>query len=334
MSKGTGTDVANANDAIVLHPSTQVVNAETASSARAAQARSIVEARYVMAYQRPRDLDAVREALLKECKRPSFAKVARYLKPIGKGVSGPSIRFAEAAVRAMTNIAVETSTSWDDDEKRILNVSVTDLETNLAYGQDITIRKAVERKQPKEGTVILGSRLNSYGEMVYLVPATEDEILNTQNAQISKAVRNLGLRLIPGDIVDECQRAVIETLNAHDAKDPDAAKREVFDAFAKLGVKTGQLKRYLGHAADTLNPAELADLRAVYAAVRDGEATWKEVMANRDEKPPEESKNGHSANGGTLDKLAEKLNGAATTPIPAHSAGIFLADDDPDMGDA
>lgn len=301
-----GTEVAS--EAIMLHPSTQVVNAETASSARAAQARAIVEARYVMALQRPRDLDTVREALLKECKRPSFAKVARYLKPVGKGVSGPSIRFAEAAVRAMTNVAVEVSTSWDDEEKRILNVSVTDLETNLAYGQDITIRKAVERKAPKEGTTILGSRLNSYGEMVYLVPATEDEILNTQNAQISKAVRNLGLRLIPGDIVDECQKTVMETLKMHDAKDPDAAKREVFDAFAQLGVKTSQLKKYLGHAGESLNPAELADLRAVYAAIRDGETTWKEVMANGDDKVPEE-KAKVPANGSGLDKLTQKITG-------------------------
>jgi hypothetical protein len=290
----------------------QVVSGETASTARAAQARAIVEARYVMAMQRPRDLDVVRESLLKECKRPSFAKVARYLKPVGKGVSGPSIRFAEAAVRAMTNVAVEVSTSWDDEEKRILNVSATDLETNLAYGQDITIRKAVERKSPKEGTQILGSRLNSYGEMVYLVPATEDEILNTQNAQISKAVRNLGLRLIPGDIVDECQTTVMETLRQHDAKDPDAAKREVFDAFATVGVKTAQLKSYLGHAGETLTPAELADLRAVYAAIRDGEATWKDVLAARDQPPTDDPKEPTGATG--LDKLTEKLAGAPTDP--------------------
>lgn len=74
----------------------QPASHETAASAAAAQSKALVEARYTVAINRPRDIDAVRQALLKECSRPSFAAVARYNKPIGKGVVGPSIRFAEA----------------------------------------------------------------------------------------------------------------------------------------------------------------------------------------------------------------------------------------------
>jgi len=63
---------------------------ETASAYVAAQAKAVVEARYVMALRRPRQWDQVRQDLLKECKRPSFAnnKSAYYRKPIGDGVEG------------------------------------------------------------------------------------------------------------------------------------------------------------------------------------------------------------------------------------------------------
>lgn len=258
---------------------------DTASTAVAAQAKALVEARYIMAMRRPRDMDVVRERMLKECTRPSFAAVARYTKPIGKDKSkwptGPSIRFAEAAVRNMTNITVETMTVYDDREKRIIRVTVTDLETNVPYSQDITIAKTIERRQKKDGDTVIGTRTNSYGDTLYILEATDDDIINKQQALISKAIRTQGLRLIPGDIIDECMDQVLVTQANADAEDPDAAKRKLFDAFGHLGVRAEQLKEYLGHDAATLAPKELTELRALYAAIRDGEATWRDVMDER-----------------------------------------------------
>jgi hypothetical protein len=255
---------------------------ETASSAVAAQAKAMIEARYIMAIRRPRDMDVVREKMLKECKRPSFAAVARYQKPIGRDQSkwptGPSIRFAESAIRNMTNITVEVMTVYDDREKRIVRVTVTDLEANVPYFQDVTITKTIERRQSKDGDTVLRTRTNSYGDTLYILEATDDDIINKQQALISKAMRTIGLRLIPGDIVDECMEAVIETQRNADAEDPDAAKRKLFDAFGQLGVRAEQIKDYLGHDAATLAPKELTELRALYAAIRDGEATWRDVM--------------------------------------------------------
>ena len=259
-------------------PTAMVQAPETAAMVLAAQAKALVEARYLIAIRQPRDLDTVREKLLKECKRPSFAQVARYKKPIGAGVFGPSIRFAEAAIRYMGNIDVQTPTIYDDREKRIMRVIVNDLETNTAYSTDITIEKVVERRQLKEGQVPIRSRLNSENKIVYLVEALEDDLLNKTNALVSKAIRTNGLRVVPGDIVDECMDLVIETQRTRDAQDPDAAKRTIFDAFAVLGVTVDQIKTHLGHAADVLTPKELVDLRALYSAIKDGETSWREVM--------------------------------------------------------
>lgn len=287
---------------------------ETAATAQAAQAKAMVEARYVIAMRQPRDLDTVREKLLKECRRPSFAEVARYNKPIGKGVVGPSIRFAEAAIRYMGNIDVQVPTIYDDREKRIVEISVVDLETNSAYSTQVTIEKTVERKVAKQTDVVLRSRLNSRNETVYLIEATEDDILNKQNALISKAMRTNGLRLIPGDIVEECMDLVVETQKKKDADDPDAAKRKVFDNFGTIGVKVDQLKSYLGHNGDTLTPKELIDLRALYAAIKDGETTWREAMESvaakaEPEKKAEERPAGQSKTDALKQEMATKREG-------------------------
>lgn len=287
---------------------------DTASTAVAAQAKALVEARYIMALRRPRDMDVVRERMLKECTRPSFAAVARYTKPIGKDRSkwptGPSIRFAEAAVRHMTNITVETMTVYDDREKRIVRVTVTDLEANVPYSQDVTIAKTIERRQKREGDTVLSTRTNSYGDTLYILEATDDDIINKQQALISKAVRTLGLRLIPGDIVDECMDQVLVTQANADAEDPDSAKRKLFDAFGHLGVRTEQLKEYLGHDAATLAPKELVDLRALYAAIRDGEATWRDVMDDRAAKAEAKS----------LDAVRAAAAAKKAAPKPATAA--------------
>jgi hypothetical protein len=277
--------------ALALSQPKQLAVVETASSAMAQQAAAIVQARYIMAERHPRDLDVVREKLRKECTRPSFAEVARYNKPVGKkGITGPSIRFAEAALRCMTNIVVETITIYDDETKRIVQVSVTDLEANVPYSQSVTVEKTVERSSAKPGDVVVRQRLNSYNKPVYVLQATDDDILNKQNALISKAIRTLGLRLVPGDIIDECMDLVLETQKKKDAEDPDTAKRKLFDAFGSQGVSAAQIKEWLGHAGNNLTPKEMADLRGLYAALRDGETTWREVMEARggsaDDKPP------------------------------------------------
>lgn len=252
---------------------------ETAASAVAAREKAEVEARYIIAFKRPRDMDEVRARLLRECERPGFAAVAKYAKPVGgQKIVGLSIRFAEAALRCMTNVMPQVLIVFDDSTRRILRVSVTDLEANVTYGQDLILEKTVERRNVKEGTTVVGERTNTGGNKVYIVEATEDELANKANAAISKAVRNHGLRLLPGDILDECSRKIDQTQRDRAAKDPNAEKKELLDAFASINIMPARLKEYLGHPVEEIVEAELVDLRQVYQAIRDGETTWGAVM--------------------------------------------------------
>lgn len=319
------------------------VQHDTAATAVAARAKAQIEARYIMALKRPRVWDDVRTRLLKECKRPGFATAARYRKPVGQGIEGPSIRFAEAALRYMTNVSVETTVTYDDPTKVILRVSVVDLEANVPYEQDVAVSKTVERRKLAAGQRPLSQRKNSFGDTVYLVEATDDEILNKTNALISKALRTLALRLLPGDILDECMAECIRVARDQDAKDPDAARKALTSAYFDLGISAGQLSEYLGHDIAGITPAEMAELRAVYAALRDAETTWQEVMDHKhpgaggdDKAKTEKSKKVEELVNKHKQKAAEKKGakgGPAAKGGTVTTAGAAAPEHNPNTGE-
>lgn len=252
---------------------------ETQGSALAARAQAEVQARYIMAERKPRNLETFRVKLLEHCKRQGFALVAEYSKPVGGApIKGPSIRFVETALREYTNTLPEETITYDDDHKRVIRVSVTDLECNVTYYGDVVVEKTVERKKPKSSDEIMSSRTNSYGDIVFKVRATEDDFANKAAAACSKKLRNLGLRILPADIVDDAMEACRKTRQAKDAQDPVAARRSIIDAFAALGVTPIGLDEYLGHPFDQASPAEMDELRAAYATVKDGEAKWVDIV--------------------------------------------------------
>lgn len=257
------------------------VRGETAAVAVAAQAKAAVEARYIIALKKPREWQEVRLRLEKECLRPGFAASAWYRKPIGKGVEGPSIRFAEAALRCMTNCYPETSVIYEGDGQRIVKVMVTDLESNLTYSTEIVIEKTVERSFVKDGQEVLGERLNSSGKKTYLVRATEDDLLNKQNALISKALRTNALRLLPGDIMDGCEKIIRQMREDEVTKDPDETKRNMVNGFDRIGIGPIELTAYLGHSLDRIQPSEILELHGVFTALKEKETTWSEVIESR-----------------------------------------------------
>ncbi len=265
---------------------------ETASSAIAAQSKAMVESRYIMAMRNPRNMDAVRQELLKECRRPSFAnnKSAYYIKPIGKGVEGLGIRFVEVALRCMKNVLVETTMIFEDSLKEVHRVSVTDLEANITYPLDVRVSKTVERSKPNSDGSYLSVRKNSYGKDSYTVEGTDDDILNKRGALISKAIRTIGLRIIPGDLCDEAEDIIKHIRLDEAAKDPDAERRKIVDAFADIGVTATDLTGYLGHDLGKCSPAQIVTLRGIYGAIRDGEATWQTVIQNQAEQAPAANK--------------------------------------------
>lgn len=289
---------------------------ETATALAAATAKANVEARFLVALNRPRSFDAARVALLKECKRSSFAEVASYAKPIaGVTISGPSIRFAEAAVRCFGNVDIDCLTVFDSDDKRKMVVKVTDLEANVSYGQEITIRKTVERRKLHKGQQPLATRTNAKGQTLYIVEATEDELLTKTGALQSKAIRTQALRLLPGDLVEEAQRMCAKTLMDRDAQDPDAARKKLVDAFADLNVPVAELSQLLGHDIGAASQAEIQYLRQIWSTIRDGETTWSDIMLTVKEKEKQDSNGSETSKTSKLmDQLKDKAKKTQQRP--------------------
>ena len=322
--------IINQNDSAM--PVAAISASENNAIAMAAQQKAVVEARYKMALARPRDIDLVRQKMLKDACRPSFAAVAIYHKPVGNGIEGPSIRFVEAAIRNMTNILTETATISEDEERRVIRVAVSDLETNTYFSQDVTVTKTVERKKLPPGEKPIRVRTNSYGQPTYIIHGSDDDILNKQNALISKAVRTLGLRLIPGDLVDEAIYCVRKTMATEDAQNPDAAKNRIIDAFSQLGVSVESLKEYLGHELSSIDPNELQTLRALYSAIKDGETTWKAVMDDKSEREAKSKEQPKAApKQATAKKQATKQAPAAEPEPEPETAQEQESSEDNDM---
>lgn len=304
---------------------TTKTSGELAASASAAQSKALVEAKFVMAAHRPRSHMQVRAAILEACKRPKFAERAWYAKPVGKKkegnqwvqnfVRGPSIRFAEEAIRAMTNIAVIPTILHEDAEKRIIYIDVIDLESNTSYGDTVTVTKTIERKDAT-GRDVIGDRLNSYGDKVFIVLATEEEITVKMNAAKSKIIRNSGLRLVPQDLIEEAEEVVAQTLDGG-GDDRILKLKKMVDAFGELGVKPADIEGWLGHSIDSCAPIEQKTLRGIYAAIKDGEAKWSDYV-DKDTAP---ATDGNDTGSKTNGRKNRKPPGELQDPAQHRAAG-------------
>jgi hypothetical protein len=285
---------------------TAMVQASAAAEALVAKERANAEAKWIIAMRRPRNMDAVRQDILKECRRPGFADAAVYEVPRGgTKIVGLSIRFAEVAVRCMGNLQPEVITVFDGDDTRLVRCTVTDYESNVTWSKDITVKKTVERKQIGKGQRVHGERLNSYGDRVYIVDATDDDVNTKEAALVSKALRTLILRCIPGHIQDEALALCNKIYADKQARDPDAARVAMLDAFASVSIKPTDLEELLGHTTERMQPAEVDRLRKIYAAISEGHTTWHDVITEHRETAP---------------KAQPAVSSPVTTPAPSTSA--------------
>ncbi len=256
-----------------------------AARAVEAAAKAEIEAGYILAMRSPRDENTCRIKITFVCKNLHFAETAMYKKPIGRGqdkkeITGLSIRFAEEAMRLWKNIKTVQTVIYDDFRRRVMKVTVIDLESNVSYSRDITLEKVVERKT-SAGRVVLSERTNSYGERVFTVVATEDEIFQKEAALVSKMIRTNGLRLIPEHIRSECEGIIRSVVKEGVDKDPGAAKRKILDSFAKQGIMPKNVEEYIGGSLDIITNDQLLDLQGVYNSIKEGESTWQEIMEKK-----------------------------------------------------
>lgn len=296
------------NNALEVQPNAQLAQfAEQNASMMQQMATAQIQSRYAIAMRFPRNVEQVRQDMIRECQRPTFCEIdptkhgsslAIYAVPRGNVkdengnwtkniIRGCTIRFAEMAARAWKNLSVDVIPIGEDPGQRIFQVNVTDFEANITSSQIVVIPKIVERISNPDNLPVLSQRTNSYGKPVYTLTATEEEISMNAQRLISKARRNLILQCIPGWLIEECTEQINTTAAKKDAEDPDKAKRRIFDAYATVGVTAEQLTEFIGHS-NQLSPAEMEDLRGFFSAMREGATTWKQIVdAKAGDKAPD-----------------------------------------------
>lgn len=275
----------------------------TAAEMLIEQQRAMIESRLTIAMKRPRNWDMIRTEALKEIETPGFADAdmrrqpgsAWYKLPFGDNIEGFSIRAAEMFLRLMGNLDVQAAIMWEDEDRRIVQVIVFDLERNVFLPTQVVVEKTVEKKELKKnraGKVIevaLKTRVTSTGEVNYIVKADEMTLLRKTNAAISKAARNGILRLVPGGLQAECRNKILEIRHGRAATDPEGERRKIIDGFAKLNVKPRDLELYLGHDVGMATPAQLDHLRELWEAIQKGNVTWHAALTQEMESRGETS---------------------------------------------
>ena len=288
---------------------TTMAHENAATQALIAKQTADSQSRWIMAMRAPRSIVRVHQSILRECERVGFAETAIYKLPRGgKEITGLTIRFAEVAMRCMGNMSCEAQTLYDSDEERVVRVITTDYESNSTWWRDITIKKTVERRELRRGQRAIRQRTNSTGDVVYLVEATEDDMRMREGAEISRAARTAILRLIPGHIQDEAFDRCMSIIAGAAAKDPDGERRKMIGSFEDLGVLVPDLERMLGHSVERVTPAETAEMKLIYVAIRSGELTIPEAI--------EQAEGGRSARAAGA-KPANGNSNAATAPTTA-----------------
>lgn len=327
----------NTNQLVTTNEFQQSIQAtgSTVEAVLAAREKAIVEARLIVAMKRPRDWNDVRIKLLAAIERPGFADADLWENPqpgsamfrlrFGETqVEGLSIRFAEEAIRAMGNLDCRSTIIWEDEQQRIVGVEVFDLESNVSIPTQIVVKKTREKKKLWDGEEAISMRMNSNGKPVYLVYATDADVFKKQNAEISKAIRNGVLRLLPGDIQAECREKLLAKRYGKEVvADPEKAKRDMLDAFAKIGVKPSELRKLLGHSVDSASPAQIGELRDLYSKIKDGKTTWAKVMSDAKEESDEKKP---PANLNELTDDLKKKQAPKDKPKPAREKPAELSD--------
>lgn len=290
--------------ATALEVQTPVVEFQEQSISMVQQiAQAQIQSAYVWAERHPRDWDVIEQQILKECRRPKFVEIdpdpkkygsstAMYGVPRGGSYvdrvwvpdvkTGFTIRFVEMALPFLKNIEADLWPLGEDDTQRIFRAVRIDYESNNIESEIIIVPKTVERSRIKDTDFVLSQRTNSDGKPVYIIRATNDEIDNTKKALYAKAKRGLVLSIIPGWLKKAAEEEIRATQRQVDAQDPDAARKRLYAGFAKVGVSVDELKAYIGHGND-LNPAEMENLRVLYAGIAEGHTTWKEILAAKEQ---------------------------------------------------
>ncbi len=218
--------------------------------------RSQTQFHTAIAVQRPRNLDKVVAAVLREAE---FAGDAFYYSfPMGgKKIEGPSIGLAMAVAREWSNCAVpveyyETPTEW------VFNAHFVDLERGF------TVSRVFRKKKGK-------------GAFKKLEDDRAEDM--TFQAAQSRAIRNVVLAGVPRWLTDQAkERAKEAVLKGISKEGLAAATEKALKFLAGYGITEARVLAVLGKPKHKWASEDIASLRGMASQLKDGQATAEQLF--------------------------------------------------------
>ena len=254
---------------------------DAGSVAAMARERFEIEGAMVLARKFPRSEVGARSALKAACERPTFAEGALWSFPRGDEiVTGPSVHLAREAARLWGNIRSGfriVSTDQAHAEIHILGFAI-DLESNTYRTEESRVRARVWRRRLRStgepGSVNLLDERAAGRELGGDADRQLQEVVGRTG---SKLERNCVLRILPSDLIDNAEDWSRATML--NRPDPDRV-RAALAYFAEHGAEETDVLAFFGRdrIADMTN-ANMAELRRLFLAVRDGQTDVRNLFA-------------------------------------------------------
>lgn len=222
--------------------------------ADAGQQREIaeVQAAMVIAQRFPRDPKIATDRILNACTRPTLAEGALYsYSRGGSEITGPSIRLAEAAAQAWGNMQFGIRELEQRNGESTVEAYAWDVETNT---RQVKVFQVAHKRHTKKGSYKLDDPRDIY------------ELVANQGA---RRLRACILGVIPGDVIEAAVRQCEQTLKTTADTSPEAQEK-LLKAFEQFGVSKAQIEKRIQCRLDAIRPAQIIQLKKVYASLRDG----------------------------------------------------------------
>jgi hypothetical protein len=281
MATSTTTTISDSPDAAIIasgNTNQNLGEANIASSVARVQAET--QAAIIVAQRFRRSEMQCRQDLINAVKAsPRLAEKTTYSYPRGKRqdpvtgewveniISGPSTYIAREAARTWGNLAAGTEVIRDDDNERQIRSFAWDMQTNVRWYAEASFKKLIQRSS--------WETKNGKREKVtkWVVP-DERDLRELTNKYASIGERNCILKIIPSHMIDEVVDVSRQVSKEEAAKHPEAIRAKLADAFQSEGINVAMLEEYLGHPLKELTPDKIVELRSIYQALHEGNATW------------------------------------------------------------
>lgn len=230
-----------------------------------------VQAAMILARQFPRDRIAAVDRIMNACTRPRLAETALYSYARGgTEITGPSIRLAEAIAQEWGNVQFGIRELEQRNGESTVEAFAWDIETNT---RQVKVFQVPHTRYSK-----------SKGNTALTDPRDIYELVANQGA---RRLRACILGIIPGDVVEDAVQQCDATMHSNSPVTPESIKK-LLEAFKGHGVSKEQIEARIQRRIDSIQPAQMVQLRKIFASLKDGMSKaedWFETNLPKDPKP-------------------------------------------------